>query len=294
MVSLWSVDVETSPGGVPQEFVLGPIPLHTFTNDVDRGIECTLSKFVGDTKLSGAVDMLEGRDAMQRDLDRLEELEGEWIESSHAEKGLGVLVDDKLDVRRQRGLAAQKANCILGCIKSSVASRLRELWGPQHQQDTDLLERVQRRATKMVRGLEHLSHEERLLEKRGLQGDFVGAFQYIKGAYKKDGERSFTRACSDRTRGNNFKLKEGRFRLDLGKKFFRMRVLRRWNRLPREVVDAPSLEVFKIRLDGALSNLSSGRCPCPWQGGLDRMIFEDPFQAKPFYDSMKCRNMNTK
>ena len=61
--------------------------------------------------------------------------------------------------------------------------------------------------------------------------------------------------CSDRTRGNGCKLKEGRFRLDIGKEFFTMRVVKPWPRLPREAVAAPSLEVFKARLDGALSNL---------------------------------------
>ncbi|KFR08704.1 hypothetical protein Y956_01083, partial [Nipponia nippon] len=54
---------------------------------------------------------------------------------------------------------------------------------------------------------------------------------------------------------NSFKLKEGRFRLDIRKKFFTVRVVRHWHRLPREAVDDPSLEVFKARLDGALSNL---------------------------------------
>jgi len=126
----------------------------------------------------------------------------------------------------------------------------------------DVFERVQRRATKMIRGLEYLSYEDRLrelglfsLEKRRLQGDLTAAFQYLKEAYRKDGEGLFTRVCSDRTRGNGSKLKEGRFRLDRRKKFFTMRVVKHWNRFPREAVAAPSLAVFKARLDGALSNL---------------------------------------
>jgi len=134
-------------------------------------------------------------------------LGGEWLESSPEDNNLGVLVGEKLNVSRQCVLTAQKANHVLGCITRSVASRARDgilplysalvrphlesciqLWGPQHKRDMDVLERVQRRATKMIRGLEYLSCEDRLrelglfsLEKRRLQGDFRAACQYLKG-----------------------------------------------------------------------------------------------------------------
>jgi len=82
----------------------------------------------------------------------------------------------------------------------------------------DLLEWVQRRAMKMTSGLEYLSYEDRLrelwlfsLEKRRLPEDLIAASQYLKRAYRKDGEGLFTRVCSDRTRGDGFKLKEGRY-----------------------------------------------------------------------------------
>ncbi|PKU39640.1 hypothetical protein llap_10061 [Limosa lapponica baueri] len=100
----------------------------------------------------------------------------------------------------------------------------------------DLLERVQQGTTKMVRGLEHLSYEDRLrelalfsLEKRRLQGDLIMAFQYLKAAYRRDGEGHFMRECSERMKGHGFKLKEGRFRLDIRKKFFIVRVMRHWS-----------------------------------------------------------------
>ena len=86
----------------------------------------------------------------------------------------------------------------------------------------ELLEWVQRRATKVIRGLEHLPYRDRLrglalfhLEKRMLRGDVIVAFQYMKGAYRKAEEELPVRACSNRTRGNSFKLEEGRFRLEV-------------------------------------------------------------------------------
>ncbi|GAB0190837.1 mitochondrial enolase superfamily member 1 [Grus japonensis] len=164
----------TLPSGVSQGLVLGPALFNIFVGHMDSGIECTLSKFADDTKLCGVVDMLEGRDAIQRDLDRLERwaytnlmmfnkakcsLGREWIGSSPEEKDLGVLVDETLNITQQCVLAAQKANHILGCIKRGVTSRLREvvlplysallrphleycvqLWGPQYRRDIELLE----------------------------------------------------------------------------------------------------------------------------------------------------------
>jgi len=145
-----------------------------------------------------------------------------------------------------------------------------------------MLQQVQRRATKAIRGLEHLSYEKRLrelglfsLEKRRIRGDLTEAFQYLGGAYKQERDHLFTWPGRDRTRGNSSELKEKKFGLDIMRKLFIQRAVRHWHRLPRAAVCAPSLEAFKARLRGAMGSLIERLAALPTAGGWNK-IFKVP------------------
>ncbi|KAK4832613.1 LOW QUALITY PROTEIN: hypothetical protein QYF61_024594 [Mycteria americana] len=270
--------------GVPQGLKLWPIQINIFINDFDTGTKYTFSRFADNKKLGGVADTPEGCTAIPWDLNRLESwaernvmklskrkckvlylgrynagfqymLRVDWLESSSAEKDLGVPTDNKMNMSLQCTAAAKEVNSLLSCIRQSVASKSREVGlllyshlvrhigvlgpvlGSQYKKDA---EQVQCRATKIIKRLEHLSYKERLTAWRGLGG----ILSTSKGS-KGDGVRLFSVIPTDRTRGNEQKFKKMKFNLNTRKHFLLGAEHR--HRLPREVAESPPVEIFKTQ-----------------------------------------------
>ena len=186
------------------------------------------------------------------------------------EKDLGVTISADMKVSEQCGIAASKGNQILGLIRRNITYKGKKLiiplykaivrphleyciqaWRPYRKKDIDTLERIQRRATKMIPELRDLSYEERLkecglttLETRRLRGDQIEVFKILNGYENIDRNMFFSLKKDSRTRGHEVKLVKDQCRLDIRKHSFSQRTINEWNKLSTDCVTASSVNMF--------------------------------------------------
>ena len=196
------------------------------------------------------------------------------LKATMEEKDLGVLVDNELSFTKHIATQVSKANRIVGQIRRSFSyldkDIMRQLfiafvrphlefsnvvWSPHHRKYIDMIERVQRRATKCVPGLKNKTYEERLAEMklpslrfRRKRGDLIELYKYTHGLYSVN-ESLIHYSEIGHTRGHNLKLKKRSCKLDIRKFFFTFRTVNTWNDLPEEIVNSPSVNTFKTRTD---------------------------------------------
>ena len=191
------------------------------------------------------------------------------------ERDLGVVIDKSGKASKQCAIAVKKANGILGMIKRNIKFKSKKVivklykslvrprleyciqaWSPYLRKDIDMIERVQRRATRLIEGFSDMSYEDRLeqtglisLEKRRVRGDLILLFKVMKGFIQIDYKKFFELSKVNKTRGHSLKLVKKRSNGEQRKHFFSQRVVDVWNRLPQYVVEADNVNGFKNRLD---------------------------------------------
>ena len=201
------------------------------------------------------------------------EMGGKVLKVSEEERDLGVIMHKSAKPSRQCAEAAKKANSTLGMIKRTIVTRDKEtilrlykslvrpqleyciqVWNPYLKQDIEKLERVQRRATKLIWGCKSLSYEERLklcglttLERRRNRGDLIEAYKIITGKEAIPWERFFELAPNKTTRGHRYKLFK-KNRGAIGQRFFSARVVELWNGLDDCTVSVDTVTAFKVKL----------------------------------------------
>ena len=201
---------------------------------------------------------------------------GHILETTATEKDLGLQIEESLQFHSQTSSVVTKGFRTLGIIKRTflnldettlplvyktmvrpILEYSNSVWGPVMCGDQDRIERVQRRATKMIAAFRHLPYQERLrrlclpsLHYRRMRGDMIMVYQIMTGKIRIDSSRLFTLAPAGQdTRGHTLKLSKPAANKVIRQKFFSVRVINHWNSLPEEVVTAPSTNAFKNKLD---------------------------------------------
>ena len=294
--------------GVPQGSVLGPVLFLIFINDLPLEVLSPLSLFADDSKIFTRIVTnkkttkwagFDGQSALQRDLIKVQEWAEKWkmefnigkckimhigrknpknvydmggteLETTNAERDLGVTIDDQLDLGKHIRSIVAKANRMLGLIKISFACLDKpmflnlylvlvrphleycvQVWSPYKQKYIKLLERVQRRATKLIPELKYLEYPERLrrlglttLEERRVRGDMIQTYKFI--SRKEDIDPSvFFQMAVPRPGANSKKIFRQRTRLNVRKKFFSQRVGSDWNELEKRWLKYQKLQILR-------------------------------------------------
>ena len=199
----------------------------------------------------------------------------EKIKSVNVERDLGILIDNKLKFSQHCNKIVNQANSTLGLIKRTIKSRRKDIvmrlykalvrpkldycaqiYHPYLKKDIKNIERVQKRATKIVKECRNMSYEKRLkhlsilsLQHRRIRGDLIQVFKMLNGIDKLEFSQFFEFAKDNRLRGHRYKLQKKRCRLDVRQNFFSQRIVDIWNNLSKNVVESQSLNAFKNNLD---------------------------------------------
>ena len=203
------------------------------------------------------------------------EMGGTILSKTVKEKDLGVTMNANMKVSEQCRIAASKGNQVLGMIRRNITYKDKSLiiplykaivrphleyciqaWNPYLRKDVDMLEKIQRRATKIIPGLRDLTYEERLkecglttLETRRLRGAQIEVFKILNGYENIDSNIFFEIKESKITRGHNYTLVKKQSRLDVRKYSFSQRTINVWNNLSTDCVQASSVNMFKNKID---------------------------------------------
>ena len=247
------------------------------SNDAEilRGDLVTLQNWSHDWQMEFNSDKCQVMHIGKKNLTCQYDLNNITLKSTESERDLGVLVDKSFKFSEQCNKAANSANAIIGMIRRTVTCRRKDImvrlykalvrpkleycvqaWCPYLKKDSNKLERVQARATRLIKDCRNLGYEDRLkytglttLSERRIRGDLIEVFKILKGLSKVDYSTWFKLSDNNRTRGHDYRLVKSRSRLDIRKHFFSQRVVNEWNSLPNEVVEAETVNTFKNRYD---------------------------------------------